>query len=368
MLEHIMTNSEDTEVTAVISIDEMSLTTLDAVDAQSDKPEIEKSHGQCEARQAQEVAQTAFLQIEAMALEITEHLFDPHASFVNVKRSTFRGQVRRQEPRGGVTWSPDGQEVSVMAILLGQLYALKPNVLSRASDQLINAPPGIMFVASYVVATFLAQYIAPSPEVQKFMKRSKLAVACNHNLRCLGHQLVDVTQKGSLLATGTVPFLASNPGPSQRQGPPAIGDSHYQQLMAIGHLARVDYQLNCSPLSRGLCQQAHSNWLIPLPYPDVTVVQKAGDAAGATPALRLSEHLASDVTQMHRPTAIDTGNEPSKIPQSRYMFYRKHLSNLSMKGMICLDDGHLCLLFRLVFLPFTLTGFLAIVSFSKYVG
>jgi hypothetical protein len=255
-----------------------------------------------------------------------------------------------------------------MLILLSQLHTLKPNSLPRASNQFIDPTPSTLFTVSYFVATFLAQNIAPTPVLQQFLERCELTIACHHNCGCLGHQLVYVAQQRFLLTTGTVSLFVSDPGPSQWQRPFTISDGHHQQLMAIGYLGRVDNQLDRSPIRHGLCQQALSNWFIPLSDPDMAVVQKAGDAAGTTPALCPPEHPTSDVAQMHRPTGINASHEPGKIPEARYVFHWKHLSNLLSKGMICLDDGHLCLLFWLVLLPFTLTGFVAIVSFSKYVG
>jgi len=368
MFEHIIANAEDTKVSAVFSIDKMTTPTLNSGGAQGDKPEIEKGYNQGEARQTHEVPKTAFLQVEAMALEITKHLFDPHPSFVEAHSNFGSGQVGSEKPRGGKTGTPDGQEVGGTLMLLSQLHILKPNGLSRASDQAVDPLPGSLFSASYIVATFLAQYVSPSPVVQEFLEGCELAIACHHNRHCLGHQLVDVTQQRFLLTAGTVSLFVSDPGPSQRQCPSTISDGHHQQLMAISHLCRVDNQLYRLSFSLGLYQQTFSDWLVPLPYSDVTVVQKAGDTTGTTAAHCLPRYLAGNVAQMHRPTCINAGHEPSKIPEPRYVFHWKHLSNLPMKGMICLDDGHFCLLFRLVLLPFTLTGFVAIVSFSKYVG
>jgi hypothetical protein len=166
----------------------------------------------------------------------------------------------------------------------------------------------------------------------------------------------------------TVSLFISDPGPYQRQGSPTIGDSHYQQLMAIGHFSRIDNQLDRSSRSYGLCQQVFGNGPVPLSHPNVTIVEKTGNTAGTTPALCPPNNLAGNVTQMHRPTVINTRHEPSKIPESRYVLHGKDLSNLLMKDMICLDDGHFCLLFCLVLLLFNITGFVAIVPFLKNVG
>lgn len=369
MSKDIIANSEYTEVATVLSVDKMPSSALDAGDGQGDKPYIKEGHGQGEARQAQEVTQTAFLQIEAVAFEVAEHLFDPHAPLVETERDPLGGQVRGQKPRGRIARSPDGQEVGVMLMFLSQLHTLKPLILSRASDQRVDPAPSALLAASYLMATFLAQNIAPAPVRKQILERCELAITCHHNVSRLGHQLVYVAQQRFLLATRTMPLLVSDPGPSQRQCPSTISDGHHQQLMAIGHFCRVDYQLYRLPSRHSFYQQSLSNWLIPLPYSDVAIVQKAGNSAGATPTLSPAKQMAGNVTQMYGTAVIDAGHEPRKIPESGYMFHWKHLSNLSMKGMICLDDGHLCLLFWLVLLPFTLTGFVAIVSlFLKMSG
>jgi hypothetical protein len=100
----------------------------------------------------------------------------------------------------------------------------------------------------------------------------------------------------------------------------------------------------------------------------VDIVQEAANAARTASALCRSGNLFGDETQMDRTAEEDAGHHPGKIADSRFVVHGKHVPNVFFKSMIGLYDGHCDLLFWLVLVNLTLTGYMAIVSFKKMSG
>ena len=73
-------------VATIGAVDQTALAILDRLGAKGNDPEIEKSDGPRQARQARpqgtRMVQARGFQVEAVAFEVGEHLFDPHADTV----------------------------------------------------------------------------------------------------------------------------------------------------------------------------------------------------------------------------------------------------------------------------------------------
>lgn len=81
-MKQVEADAEDAEVTAVAAVDEMAVAGFDGLGAEGNEPGVEQRHGESEAGEALPVAEAGALEVKAMALEVTEHLLNPHAAAV----------------------------------------------------------------------------------------------------------------------------------------------------------------------------------------------------------------------------------------------------------------------------------------------
>ena len=195
MFKDVIANPEDTKVTSFASVDEMTTSILDGANTQGNQRKVKYGHNKGQPRKTQEVPETTFLQIKTIAFEIAKHLFDPHASFVVTNGDPRGGQVSGQQPWLSMSRLPEGQKVSLVLILLGQLDCFKPNALSRLDDQFINALPGLCRRAANLVAALLAQSVVPSPVLEQVLQGSKLTVTTEHDLCTSRNQLINIVQQ-----------------------------------------------------------------------------------------------------------------------------------------------------------------------------
>jgi hypothetical protein len=72
----LTTDGEQAAVTPIGAINQLGNIGNDSGDTQEEEPEISQSDGQHKARYAFGVTQTAGLQIEAVAFDVTEHGFN----------------------------------------------------------------------------------------------------------------------------------------------------------------------------------------------------------------------------------------------------------------------------------------------------
>lgn len=70
---------EDTQISAIISINQISLSRVDGIGSGAHQPNVLESDRQGRSRQADEMAQQRALQVGAVFLQISEHLFNPHS-------------------------------------------------------------------------------------------------------------------------------------------------------------------------------------------------------------------------------------------------------------------------------------------------
>ncbi len=131
----------------------------------------------------------------------------------------------------------------------------------------------------------------------------------------------------------------AHPHPPQGNSPLAVGQADQQQLMPRPHLAAIYNQP--VDMVRHVLQQLPRDRLIPLAYPNVSVVHKALQPPGGTPQDRPPRQLAGYPAQLHRFAFKDPRDQPGHVLYSRFPLSWTHLQDFVLPGMIQLADRHL---------------------------
>ena len=108
-----------------------------------------------------------------------------------------------------------------------------------------------------------------------------------------------------------MPTTTFHPGPSQRNGPSAIGDGHQQQLMSKANLAAIHDQTDFS--IRQPLEDGSGDWLIPFAYTDGRIIQQASDTAGQTRQIGRTRDLLGNFAQVDRTTFVQPTQQPAEI-------------------------------------------------------
>ena len=76
------------------------------------------------------------------------------------------------------------------------------------------------------------------------------------------------------------------------------------------------------------------NRLVPFPYTDSRILQKAAQALGGTEQQCSSGDLPGNLAQMHRTTFIDTNHQPNEVPDLSDPLRRSQFTNSSQPSII----------------------------------
>ena len=130
----------------------------------------------------------------------------------------------------------------------------------------------------------------------------------------------------------TMPAITFHPGPSQRNGPSAIGDGHQQQLMSKANFAAIHDQADFS--MRQALDDHLGQRFIPRSHLDGWVIQQPSQPAGHAWQASTAGDALSHFAQMHRSAFVQANHQPTEIANPGDPFSRTKLAQHFATGMV----------------------------------
>ena len=330
------TDLEDAQVSAILTVNEMSLPIFDHAYGSCDQPNVEQCDRQGQSGKAQEIPQAGASQVKAMAFPVTEHLFNPHASGVSLQGGLLAGQVGGQQPGFLLAFGPIGQQVGQAGMSAGQGFLFYLLALSRPTHQRRKILPIALVRQANLVGAFLPQNIVPLPFFQLGLNfaRFEFGVAHQQHRHVFRQQLAHIGQQSQLHPTRrmTAPTLAPRPGNGDRSA--AKGQADDQQTVAIAYLGAIPDQADFTRTAGHRLQPCLSNRFIPTAAMNGWVVNQIFQTPTHARFLRRPRYLLGNFLQLHRFAGIDPGHEPGKRRHSVFTFFRTQLLKFPETGMI----------------------------------
>ena len=271
----------------------------------------------------------------------TDYL-DPHSTGICLQSHLPIRKVRRQAPRFVFTNFPMHQQVHRINLGLCQPSFPQPHTPARLFHPTPKITPFDLPRKTHVRTTFLAQNVIPMPSIQllQHIHGSKFTVTNQHNSDTFGQQASNICQQRQMGLRCVMTFDMLHPGPGNRDRTFTVSQTDDQQLMRktnFGSIHNQPYLLHMSGLT---FQPAPSNGLIPGTYIDRWISQQSAQALYETEQLRPSRHLPGNPAQINRTALMNSDNQPSNIPNTRYSFRWLQLSNSHNPCMIEIVDRH----------------------------
>ena len=167
-LDEAETDLEDTQIAAVMPVNQMAKPSMDGAATHGDQPDIQTDNCQGQSRQSGEVAQHSTFQIEAVFFQIAMHLFGPHpAAIIPQGHFTIR-QVGSQAPGFIFAELPVNQQVGGIDFFSSQVSMAQPAAFTSLADETTERFPLVMLVQPDAGICFLPQHVEPVPLIEPF--------------------------------------------------------------------------------------------------------------------------------------------------------------------------------------------------------
>ncbi len=250
-----------------------------------------------------------------MFLEITKHLLDPRSKSVIAQSHAFVRQVGGQAPGLLLTTFPMDQQVDPEDVVASQITATQPEALSGFLDEAAEGLPTLCFVEPQASIRFLAQDIEPMPAFQlsEYADSTKFTVTDQENGCSSRDQAAYIGQQSQLLASTAVSADMRDPGPGDRDGSFAVGQTDDQQLMSGANLGAIDDQADLTQIPILSGQPLPGDRLIPVSHPNGRITQETPHAPNRAQQLGFSWDFSSDLAQGHRSALVDPHQQPNEV-------------------------------------------------------
>ena len=127
--EHITSDTEHTQVSAMTPVHQVTLAELDDLGAKSHAPYIQQGQSQKETGEHPPIPDVGFVQIEPLAFQVPMGFLHPHAAAISLQGLALRVVGGGQKPRSLFSRFPMNQQVAAMTMLLGQEHIFIPGAL-----------------------------------------------------------------------------------------------------------------------------------------------------------------------------------------------------------------------------------------------
>ena len=242
------------------------------------------------------------------------------------------------------------QQVDPEDVVASQITATQPEALSGFLDEAAEGLPTLCFVEPQASIRFLAQDIEPMPAFQlsEYAYSTEFTVTDQENGCSSRDQAAYISQQSQLLASTAVPADMRDPGPGDRDGSFAVGQTDDQQLMSGANLGAIDDQADLAQIPILSGQPLPGDRLIPSPvkrgipdpHPDGRIIQEATQATNGAQQLGFSWNFSSDLTQGHRSALVDSHHQPYEVSHLRYPLFWSQFPNSLKPCMILMVDRH----------------------------
>ena len=271
--QHVIPNTEHTQISSVASGDQRTLPTFDDFRPLDNTPYVQQNPRQKKARQHQPVPNVPLVQMKALALQVPMRFITPHATAISPQCLYARLIRGGQNPRPFLPHLPMDHQVTGVPMFLRQQHILIPLALAGLSNHVLQGGPMAFLGQTHQGTPLRAQDIIPAPGLQLAYQRdtAEFVVPHDHHSRVFRNPLPHTGQQGLLFDTATVALPLG-------QGPTSKGQTHNRHLRPTMYRHSIQNQSHFPHRGNSTRNQQPSYRFVPHLDPHGPIVQKTTQA------------------------------------------------------------------------------------------